>query len=147
MVLKIVRSLKIQDQVLFFYRVFPFRYKNTTVLDHPTRGRTYNTTEFVKVVGITTNQIFTISESDFKVFPNPSSGVINFNCAKLKGSSVQVRIYDFHGKIVKEESFQIEESKLNCKIHFKPQFEGIYNLEISNEKQRFSKRIIVSNWL
>jgi len=33
----------------FFYRVFPFRYKNTTVLDHPTRGRTYNTTQFVKV--------------------------------------------------------------------------------------------------
>ena len=33
----------------FFYRVFPFRYKNTIGFFHPTRGRTYNTTQFVKV--------------------------------------------------------------------------------------------------
>ncbi len=35
----------------FFYRVYAFRYKNTTPLDHPTRGRTYNITNVVKVNG------------------------------------------------------------------------------------------------
>jgi hypothetical protein len=33
----------------FFYRIFPFRYKNTPGFEHPSRGRTYNTTQFVKV--------------------------------------------------------------------------------------------------
>ena len=33
----------------FFYRVFPYRYKNTLGFEHPTRGRTYNTVDFVKV--------------------------------------------------------------------------------------------------
>lgn len=35
----------------FFYRIFLFRYKNTPGFEHPTRGRTYNTVEFVKVNG------------------------------------------------------------------------------------------------
>ena len=35
----------------FFYRVFPYRYKNTMGFEHPTRGRTYNTVDFVKVNG------------------------------------------------------------------------------------------------
>jgi hypothetical protein len=33
----------------FFYRIFPFRYKNTPGFEHPSRGRTYNTVNFVKV--------------------------------------------------------------------------------------------------
>ena len=33
----------------FFYRIFPYRYKNTPVFEHPTRGRTYNTEQYVKV--------------------------------------------------------------------------------------------------
>lgn len=33
----------------FYYRVFPFRYKNTVGFQHFTRGRTYNSSEFVKV--------------------------------------------------------------------------------------------------
>jgi hypothetical protein len=33
----------------FFYRVFPFRYKNTPGFEHPSRGRAYNTIDFVKV--------------------------------------------------------------------------------------------------
>jgi hypothetical protein len=129
----------------FFYRVYAFRYKNTTPLDHPTRGRTYNTTHFVSVSEITSTRNEIISELDIRVFPNPSNGEINLNCEKVQGNSVLIRIYDVNGKTIKEENHQIVESKLNCKIHFKPQFEGIYNLEISNEKQRFSKRIILSN--
>ena len=38
----------------FYYRVFAFRYKQTTQptsFFHPTRGRTYNTTNFIKVNG------------------------------------------------------------------------------------------------
>lgn len=33
----------------FYYRVFPFRYKNTPGFEHPTRGRAYNTEKYVKV--------------------------------------------------------------------------------------------------
>ena len=35
----------------FQYRLFPFRYKNTPSFIHFTRGRSYNTFEFVKVTG------------------------------------------------------------------------------------------------
>lgn len=34
----------------FYYRIFPFRYKNTSGFQHFTRGRTYNTESFVKVL-------------------------------------------------------------------------------------------------
>lgn len=34
----------------FYYRVFPFRYLNTIGFQHFTRGRTYNTSQFVKVL-------------------------------------------------------------------------------------------------
>jgi hypothetical protein len=128
----------------FFYRVYAFRYKNTTSLDHPTRGSTYNTTHFVSAYEITSTRNEIISELDIRVFPNPSNGEINLNCEKVPGKSVLIRIYDINGKTIKEENVQIIDSKLNCKIDFKPQFEGIYNLEISNENQRFSKRIIIS---
>ena len=35
----------------FFYRIYPFRYKNTLNFFHPTRGRAYNTEQYVKVGG------------------------------------------------------------------------------------------------
>ena len=33
----------------YYYRVFTYRYRNTVSFEHPTRGRTYNTTNYVKV--------------------------------------------------------------------------------------------------
>jgi hypothetical protein len=47
----------------FYYRVFPFRYKNTVAFEHPTRGRTYNTTNFVKVNSQTAPEVTIINDT------------------------------------------------------------------------------------
>jgi len=47
----------------FYYRIFPFRYKNTSPNDHFTRGRTYNSTNFVKVSGGGTVQVTALNDT------------------------------------------------------------------------------------
>lgn len=47
------------------------------------------------------------SKNDFKVFPNPTSGLVNImSQVNLQSSNYQLRVFDSVGKMVKQESFQ-----------------------------------------
>ena len=80
-------------------------------------------------------------ENDFKIYPNPSSGLINIKCYSNLAS---IKIYNLLGEIV------YTSNKLSIKIHdpyiinlseFPP---GIYLVNLSNDKISITKKIIIN---
>ena len=83
----------------FFYRIFPFRYKNTPGFEHPTRGRTYNTVDYVKVNAGSVPEIDVINDTlcapgiatlVVPPFPSPNPGGIAWYQTQTGGNPILI---------------------------------------------------------
>ena len=84
-----------------------------------------------QVVGV--KEIFV----NFNIFPNPVNGVLNVNFDNLEREAI-IKIIDILGK----EVFAITTNKLINSIDINHLNKGIYSLEISNNKNVYSKKIV-----
>jgi hypothetical protein len=74
---------------------------------------------------------------DIQLFPNPTSGIINFiSSSKIKN----IEIIDFQGKIVIKKTFNSLNSEVNLEILQK----GIYFCNILTSKGSLYKKIIIN---
>jgi hypothetical protein len=72
----------------------------------------------------------------FKVYPNPSTGIINI---QTKMDNAQLRVYDLQGSLV----FQKSELTLNPSLDLSALGAGIYTLALSNEEEVQYRKIVV----
>jgi len=111
-------------QGTFYYRVFPFRYINTPSFEHPTRGRAYNTTNFVKVnadiapnVEVTNDTLcgpgIAVLIANFGPAPNPGS--INWYTSPTGGNPILTNSDTLRTTISQSKSFWVQmESSQAC---------------------------------
>ncbi|NOQ27572.1 MAG: T9SS type A sorting domain-containing protein [Bacteroidales bacterium] len=89
-----------------------------------------------------TTGITTVNERDFKVYPNPSSGIFNLEILNSKNSTYIVKIYDIIGSVVYIKNIESNHNILE-QIDITNKSKGIYLLSIeSNKGSVLCKRII-----
>ncbi|MEI7597396.1 MAG: S8 family serine peptidase [Bacteroidota bacterium] len=80
---------------------------------------------------------------EYKIYPNPTSSIINFDFYDLKNSNINISIYDITGKIV----YAISENKTNGlykkEINLQNSPKGIYFAIIKKDKDIFNEKIIL----
>ena len=74
--------------------------------------------------------------SYFKVFPNPTTGVININMTDFR--TAKTTLYDLNGKVLKTQVIENTSSKINISDLSK----GVYLLKIETENGSITKQII-----
>lgn len=80
-------------------------------------------------------------DSNFKIFPNPSSNILTIQNAKPTGKKYRIIITDQLGKLIKE--IQYEDAK-EFSLSIEDIEDGIYFFSVQkNKKQMFSQKIIV----
>lgn len=72
-------------------------------------------------------------------FPNPSTGIINFE-TELSGK-VLVQIFDMNGGIVKSDQLEVQN---DFQFNVSDLSNGVYNVMITSENGSFSKKIVIA---
>jgi len=86
-----------------------------------------------------TNEVLK-SEHPFKIFPNPSSGIINLDFGKMSFSEVEVEIFDFAGKII----FTKKINQVHQQYSIPKQFDsGLFFVKIKTEDREAYLKLIV----
>lgn len=90
-----------------------------------------------KVVVTTTNGIDRDEEFKIQVYPNPSTGILNFN---LIGAG-KVSVYDMNGKLVFDEDFG---NQLHHQINVQQLRTGVYHFVVTQPGKRFVSRVVLN---
>lgn len=105
----------------YYYRVFPFRFVNTIGFQHFTRGRTYNTTQFVKVLNQDippyTLKNDTLCQAGKAVLalvfgPQPGPGGLAWYTTPIGGTPILVNQDTLKIDVAQTTSFWVEPSNL-----------------------------------
>ncbi len=80
-------------------------------------------------------------ESNFSVYPNPSTNNFYLNIFLSEKDALEIKIYDVNGKTVYSEKLKEFEGEFNKNIEFKNS-QGVYFIEAVGEKNRFTKKLI-----
>jgi hypothetical protein len=82
-------------------------------------------------------------DNGFEIYPNPSQGMftISFNSEPM--SSAELRVINAKGIVVFEQKILNIQNSFSTKINLATMPEGIYFVEISDDKQRFSKKLLL----
>jgi hypothetical protein len=76
----------------------------------------------------------------FKVYPNPSGGLLHFEVENSIGSEVKVEIFSLNGQMVFEQR-SINQSIFHLDIENLPN--GIYSIHMINENERITEKLII----
>lgn len=98
----------------------------------------------VDQVEITVKQVIKVGVNllespEFKIFPNPTTGIIKIDIPEGKSQSVQVSIYDMQGKEILCDYYLSD----NCVINFSPFDDGVYLLKIKTESKNYTAKIVL----
>lgn len=93
------------------------------------------------ITGIEENEI---SISQFEVYPNPTSGLINIQYFLKQPEDVSVKIIDMLGKIVYGNSFTNKVSGINRDFVNVELTNGIYNIMIQTKSEIINKKLIIN---
>jgi hypothetical protein len=80
---------------------------------------------------------------ELNLFPNPAKDKIRFHCEGLSSSSAIIELYDINGRIVHQQQIHAMNGKIEGTINTLEISGGIYILSISNEKAKFTRKIII----
>ncbi|MBW2963022.1 T9SS type A sorting domain-containing protein [Mesonia aestuariivivens] len=82
----------------------------------------------------------TFLQANFSIYPNPTSGVINFRLDNNLDID-SVKIYAINGKIVK--TFSEKELKNNNQINVSELLSGVYFLQLQSKKSEVTRKLII----
>lgn len=77
-----------------------------------------------------------------KIYPNPSSGVLNLEMEKAQKGAVEMQIFDLNGRLVQNESFSSTGSNWRKQIDITALPVGMYTIKIKNEGIEVNKKIL-----
>ena len=80
------------------------------------------------------------SKEELLVYPNPSSGIINFKLLETtKNASTQLFLFDITGKTILNTSFRASAKQLDVSSYPK----GIYFYQLINGEERYSGKVVI----
>lgn len=82
-----------------------------------------------------------VIESNFTIFPNPSSDFIAVQAKGLVKSDIDLKLYSLTGQLVR--SSKIKQGSTLFYLDIKTVYAGQYILEVSSEDQKFTKSISI----
>ncbi len=121
------------------------------------KGKTYywrvraivalDTSDFSQVWSFTTKSPDGIEEdylnSSLSVYPNPSNGLFNIDFVALKHSSIVVNVVDVLGKVVYQQTLEVNQGENNIKVNLDNVSSGTYNLLIKGENISVTRKITI----
>jgi Secretion system C-terminal sorting domain len=85
-----------------------------------------------------------IDFSNFQVFPNPSTEVLQVKANLILDSQAELNIYDMSGKLLKTESLKINKGGFTKAINIKElRSTNIILVELKTANQRIAEKIII----
>ena len=79
-----------------------------------------------------------VLDLNLRVFPIPSTGLININGKELEGATIFV--YDLHGNVVK----QMKDNQIDrVKLDLENQAKGVYLIRVLNNGKQLNRKIIL----
>lgn len=86
-----------------------------------------------------------LNKESFSIYPNPSNGKFNLKIKSLSGfEPISIFIYDALGKIVFENTIEIEENKYDYDFNTLLQ-EGFYTIKVNNNSETYNTKIVIDN--
>lgn len=82
-------------------------------------------------------------DSKIEVYPNPSSGLINIQFDHIMNGEVRMKVIDFGGKVVRMDDINNSTGSNNVKIDLSNLSFGIYLIELRNNTDVISKRVLI----
>ena len=82
---------------------------------------------------------YSITEEDndwVKIYPNPSSGLVNFELKNITHVESEIEIYTIQGKLITQQPLTENSVKINLN-------KGVYIIKIRNHEKVYSQRLIV----
>jgi hypothetical protein len=92
-------------------------------------------------VGI--NEVNTSNNSNFNVYPNPSTGLLTVNYSSKENTTLNIQLTNLEGQIIYSEQKQLD-GIYNQNLDFSSLAKGIYFLEIITNKETLVKKIILN---
>jgi hypothetical protein len=94
--------------------------------------------------GIMTDVKEALDAGELQVYPNPSSGIIDYAFRSLSKGPYVLNIFSAQGKLVSSEKFMLEEAELfNKKLDLSTFGSGIYVLALYTGKGMITKKIMI----
>ena len=113
----------------------------TYIFNYP-GGETADENRFVLRIIPKSTEIVEIGFSEFKIYPNPSKGIINFETQNQKDLPLSVEIFDINGKRIQSTNYNIINKREILDLSYLTK--GVYTLRISSEgKNAFRKLFIM----
>ncbi|TMM29613.1 T9SS type A sorting domain-containing protein [Polaribacter aestuariivivens] len=82
--------------------------------------------------------------SEFNLYPNPSSGVINLKFDIEENSSdIAIQLFDVRGRLVSEKKFNNISNRFSEEISYENVSKGLYLVKISNGSKQTTKKLIL----
>lgn len=82
-----------------------------------------------------------LAGKEFQVYPNPASAALFIELPTTTTSAAQLRLLDFSGKVIREIAILSSLQPLHVDTNDLP--EGMYWLEVFDNQERFSKKVVV----
>jgi len=79
----------------------------------------------------------------YRVYPNPSRGIVNVDVDGLHGQDVLIQIFDVNGKIIMERSFMESNGLLNSIFELKDILKGVYFIKLTIEDNYFMEKVVI----
>ncbi|MBK8557895.1 MAG: VCBS repeat-containing protein [Lewinellaceae bacterium] len=110
----------------------------------------YGTTCESELVPVTV-QVDTISSGtsgawgavDLKLFPNPTSGVVNADFSNLENGEIQFRLLDMQGSVLRQQNLSVGQSSFRHAIDLSMLPKGVYQLEWRQAKGVVQRKVMV----
>ncbi len=81
--------------------------------------------------------------SNLSVFPNPNNGLFSFRVNVLTPGTVNVRLTDMLGRVVYENVLMNQTGEIRDNINVSELAKNVYTLEVTTDKGRATKRVVV----
>ena len=85
------------------------------------------------------DEIFT----DFKLYPNPSKGLITVSFDLQSSDKIRVELFDIRGRKINSLAFKVSGTTFNETLNYQSVAKGLYILKIENGQNRVSKKIMI----
>jgi hypothetical protein len=83
------------------------------------------------------------TDSDFSVYPNPTSGDLNLNLQSFEHAETEIYIHNFAGATILHQSFKDTPNELSLKLEGMHLPNGIYTATLVHEGQIYSIRFVL----
>lgn len=83
-------------------------------------------------------------QSVFKVYPNPSNGIVNISINNNHSGKIDLKVYNFYGKTIKDYNFIKLSNNFSNSIDLSHLSNGVYLIQIITDEKEYTKKIVIN---